>query len=282
MLFFLFLCYRWRESYLSITLWGEKSKITKHCHFLFLTIWYIYDGSAFFRMLSLLSFWIHKNSHSLGKCKFSIEKLRFPVYCLTQHFIRTAVLTENLMKRLFLMISALSDGANIWADIYHDPKRLSLQVASVSEAACDIMCLKFSCYFIRLSHCCEGIWALFTALLEFIEVCSHCTSIRFGSTFWFGHCSQSVVELLLCLDSSSYCMTPALAVGQVTPQAFIQSRQVKTNQVTYCNWCSPISVLDYLTISLREFVFFLFFFNIGKYLNHSTREMDKTDLINSH
>lgn len=179
MLFFLFLCYRWRESYLSITLWGEKSKITKHCHFLFLTIWYIYDGSAFFRMLSLLSFWIHKNSHSLGKCKFSIEKLRFPVYCLTQHFIRTAVLTENLMKRLFLMISALSDGANIWADIYHDPKRLSLQVASVSEAACDIMCLKFSCYFIRLTHCCEGIWALFTALLEFIEVCSHCTSIRF-------------------------------------------------------------------------------------------------------
>lgn len=234
-------------------------------------------------MLSLLSFWIHKNSHSLGKCKFSIEKLRFPVYCLTQHFIRTAVLTENLMKRLFIMISALSDGTNIWADIYHDPKRLSLQVASVSEAACDIMCLKFSCYFIRLSHCCEGIWALFTALLEFIEVCSHCTSIRFGSTFWFGHCSQSVVELLLCLDSSSYCMTPALAVGQVAPQAFIQSRQVKTNQVTYCNWCSPISVLDYLTISLREFVFFfVFFFNIGKYLNHSTREMDKTDLINSH
>lgn len=105
----------------------------------------------------------------------------------------------------------------------------------------------------------------------------------FGSTFWFGHCSQSVVELLLCLDSSSYCMTPALAVGQVAPQAFIQSRQVKTNQVTYCNWCSPISVLDYLTISLREFVFFFVcFFNIGKYLNHSTREMDKTDLINSH
>lgn len=236
-------------------------------------------------MLSLLSFWIHKNSHSLGKCKFSIEKLRFPVYCLTQHFIRTAVLTENLMKRLFLMMSPLSDSANIWADIYHDPKRLSLQVASVYEASCDIMCLKFSCHFIRLSHRCEGIWALFTALLEFIEVCSHCTSIRFGSAFWFGHCStfifffnQSVVELLLCLDSSSYCMTPALAVGQVAPQAFIQSRQVKTNQVTYCSWCSPISVLDYLTISLREFVFF---FNIGKYLNHSTREMDKTGLINA-
>lgn len=102
-------------------------------------------------MVSLLSFWIHKNSNSLRKCKFSIEKLHFPVYCLTQHFIRTAVLTENLMKRLFLMMSALSDSANIWADIYHDPKRLSLQVASVFEAACDIMCLKFSCHFIRLT-----------------------------------------------------------------------------------------------------------------------------------
>lgn len=233
-------------------------------------------------MLSLLSFWIHKNSQSLRKCKFSIEKLRFPIYCLTQHFIRTAVLTENLMKLLFLMMSALSDSINIWADIHHDPKRLSLQVASVPEAACDIICLKFSCHFIGLSHRCEGIWAFFTALLEFTKVCSHCTSIRFRSVFWFGHCNtfifffnQSIVELLLCLDSSSYCMTPALAVGQVAPQAFIQneeslcakaaSHQVKTNQVTYCNWCSPISVLDYLTISLSE----LLVFYIGKYLNHS-------------
>lgn len=64
-------------------------------------------------MLSLLSFCIHKNSHSLGKCKFSIEKLRFPVYCLTQYSGPDKMLTENLMKRLFLMISALSDGANI-------------------------------------------------------------------------------------------------------------------------------------------------------------------------